>query len=73
MKTIRLLIPVLVAVLISSCEKNDTPDPLNPDTAEKAVVDRFSSTAGVLMVRDATNSLPEAGAPIDFDQDPFIT
>jgi hypothetical protein len=73
MKTLRILIAVLAAVLVSACERNDTPDPLNPDTAEKAVVDRFSSSAGTLMVRDASNGLPEAGAPVDFDQGPFIT
>jgi hypothetical protein len=37
------------------------------------MVDRFSATAGHLMVRDAANGLPAAGAPIDFDQGPFVT
>ena len=73
MKTIRLLLMGCTALLYTACEKDDTPEPLNPDTAEKAVVDRFSSSAGTLMVRDTGNGLPEAGAPIDFDQAPFIT
>jgi hypothetical protein len=42
-------------------------------TAEKVSVDRFSATAGHLMVRDATNGLPAANAVINFDQAPFIT
>jgi hypothetical protein len=67
------IIGLAIAFTLSACERNDTPDPLNPDTAEKHLVDRFSSDAGTLMVRDASNSLPAAGAPIDFDQDPFIT
>lgn len=47
--------------------------PLNPDTAPKASIDRFSSDAGTLFVRDGSNGLPEANAPINFDQGPFIT
>jgi hypothetical protein len=47
--------------------------PRDPDTAEKVSVDRFSAEAGMLMVRDATNGLPAANAPINFDQGPFIT
>jgi hypothetical protein len=39
-----------------------------------ASVDRFSAEAATLMVRDATNGLPAANAPIDFDAGaPFIT
>jgi len=46
----------------------------DPDTAPRASVDRFSSDAGTLFVRDAANGLPEANTPIDFDQgEPFIT
>jgi hypothetical protein len=36
-------------------------------------VDRFSASAGNLFVRTASNGLPAANAPIDFDQGPFIT
>jgi hypothetical protein len=48
-------------------------DALDPDTAEEAMIDRFSEDAGTLMVRDADNGLPEAGEAIDYDQGPFIT
>lgn len=37
------------------------------------VIDRFSKAAGHLLVRDATNGLPAAGAPIDLDVPPFVT
>lgn len=47
---------------------------LDPETAEKAEIDRFSEDAGMLMVRDDENGLPEAGEAIDFDSGaPFIT
>ncbi|HVU00541.1 MAG TPA: hypothetical protein VHE30_02275 [Polyangiaceae bacterium] len=48
--------------------------PLDPDTAPKVTVDRFSEKAAMLMVRTAENGLPAAGAPVDFDTgEPFIT
>lgn len=47
--------------------------PLNPDTAPKASIDRFSQDAGTLFIRDGSNGLPAANAPINFDQGPFIT
>ena len=46
---------------------------VDPDTAAKASIDRFSIEAGHLFVRDESNGLPEANEPIDFDQAPFIT
>jgi hypothetical protein len=46
---------------------------VDPDTAMKASVDRFSLEAGHLFVRDSTNNLPGPNEPIDFDQGPFIT
>jgi hypothetical protein len=47
--------------------------PMNPDEASKVGVDRFSSEAGTLFVRNGSNGLPEANEPVDFDQEPFIT
>ena len=72
------LFSFIFGLLIISCSDDDStgPDmsPLNPDTAPKASIDRFSADAGVLFVRDAMNSLPAANAPIDFDSgEPFIT
>jgi hypothetical protein len=48
-------------------------EPLDPATAPRVAVDRFSEDAGTLFVRDGQNALPEADAPIDFDMAPFIT
>ncbi|MCB9357439.1 MAG: hypothetical protein H6505_02610 [Calditrichaeota bacterium] len=46
---------------------------LNPDTAPRASIDRFSSSAGHLFVRDGSNGLPTANQAIHMDQEPFIT
>lgn len=46
---------------------------LDPATAPKVSVDRFSTAAGMLFVRTPTNGLPAANAPIDMDTGPFIT
>jgi hypothetical protein len=47
---------------------------IDPATAPKVGIDRFSAAAGHLMVRDATNGLPAADTPVNFDQGaPFIT
>ncbi len=64
------------SVMFVSCSKDSaapTPTPLDPNTAAKVMVDRFSATAGMLMVRSATNGLPAANAPVNFDNAPFIT
>jgi hypothetical protein len=45
----------------------------DPAAAPKAVIDRFSDTAGHLQKRSATPMLPAANQPVDFDQGPFIT
>ena len=42
-------------------------------TTDPDAIDRFSSTAAHLLVRDATHPLPAAGAPIDLDRPPFVT
>jgi len=49
------------------------PPPKDPDATPAATVDRFSAGAGTLMVRGPGNALPAPGAPVDFDQAPFIT
>ena len=56
-----------------ACGSDGTPQPVDPDTAPKVVVDRFSDDAGMLFRRSADSSLPAADAPIDMDQGPFIT
>jgi hypothetical protein len=62
------------ALTLSSCDDDDDAVKVHDiNTAEKVAVDRFSSDAGNLMVRDASNGLPAANAPVNFDQAPFIT
>ena len=61
-------------VSLESCSSDDAVVKIHDvNTAEKVSVDRFSATAGHLMVRDATNGLPAANAAVNFDQAPFIT
>lgn len=67
---------MFIGLLSVSCDKdNDATSAKGKDinTATKVSVDRFSVTAGKLMVRTATNGLPVANAPINFDNQPFIT
>jgi hypothetical protein len=45
----------------------------DPKSAPKATVDRFSAAAGHLQLRTASNGIPQANAPVDFDHGPFIT
>ena len=62
------------ALSFQSCKKADEVVKIHDaTTAEKVSVDRFSATAGHLMVRDATNGLPAANAAVNFDKAPFIT
>ncbi len=67
----------VMALLLASCSDDEMmpvgPTPVDPNTAQKVSVDRFSSTAGHLFVRDASNGLPGANQPINFDSGPFIT
>lgn len=76
MKTKIAITALILVTFLSACKKdNEEPAemPLDPNTAPKVSVDRFSSEAGTLFVRDGSNGLPEANAPIDCDQAPFIT
>ena len=66
---------VMVLAAGSGCEDSTGPgdEPLDPDTAPRVAIDRFSPEAGNLFVRTATNGLPAANGAIDFDAGPFIT
>ncbi len=67
---------IILTLIFASCKDDDETMismPKDPNTAEKVSVDRFSSDAGHLFVRDGSNNLPEGNVPIDFDQAPFIT
>ena len=75
MKT-RIFIPLLVLLtlfLVQCKEEVEEPMAVNPDTAEKVSVDRFSAAAGHLQVRDGSNGLPGPNEPVNFDEGPFIT
>lgn len=74
MKTKLMMSIIFVAGLMSSCMKDKTekPTPLDPNTAGDVMVDRFSSTAGHLFVRDANNNLPGPNEAIDFDNIPGL-
>lgn len=78
MKSVNFVLLMLLGLSLgfASCSKDDDDNTItgkDPDTASKVSVDRFSSAAGTLMVRDASNGLPAANAPINFDVAPFIT
>ncbi len=65
---------LLVASLFTMCSKKSStgPKPLDPSTAPRASVDRFSSDAGHLFMRSSSNGLPAANAAVNFDMAPFI-
>lgn len=63
-------------LFLASCKKNNnsnSPAPKDPNTAGAASIDRFSAAAAHLQVRTATNDLPAANQPVNFDQGPFTT
>lgn len=74
---LRTLATLSMLTAFAACKKDKAVDPLpvpkDPNTAEVVSVDRFSSTAGHLQVRTATNGLPGPNVPVNFDQGPFIT
>ena len=66
----------VLTIIFAACKEDEImmpPTAVNPDTAEKASIDRFSSNAGTLFIRDGSNGLPGPNEAIDFDQGPFIT
>lgn len=76
MKTKLIIFILFISVLkLSSCQEDEIPPPtpIDPNTAPKVSVDRFSEDAGTLFVRDGSNGFPGANMPVDFDQGPFIT
>lgn len=66
----------LVSIFLASCNGDDesaAQGGRDINTADKVSVDRFSSEAATLMVRNSTNGLPGPNQPINLDQGPFIT
>ncbi|KAF0138250.1 MAG: putative lipoprotein, partial [Stygiobacter sp.] len=78
-KQLHLLFFTAIFFFVAGCKKDSativTPPPTgkDPNTAEVVSIDRFSSTAGNLYVRTATNGMPAANAAVNFDVAPFIT
>lgn len=73
MKITALSVVLLTSFIPFACNKTELPDPLDPNTAEVAMVDRFSEEFATMMIRDTANKLPGPGEAIDFDEEPFIT
>lgn len=80
MKRNAIMVLMATTMFFTACKKeeekmDETPmeSALNPSTAPRQSVDRFSVDAGTLMVRDGSNGLPAANVAINFDQAPFIT
>ncbi|MEY2937315.1 MAG: hypothetical protein RL033_8064, partial [Pseudomonadota bacterium] len=69
------LAAVLSLALFSCGESDDATgaQALQPEDASDVEVDRFAAGVGMLQQRSATNGLPAAGEPVDFDRGPFIT
>jgi hypothetical protein len=86
-RTLLLVSSVALGFMVGACGDDDSGgggdagngggkkvEPLDPDTAPKVSIDRFSEAAGNLMVRDDENGLPGPNEPIDFDSgEPFLT
>ena len=66
-------LPAVVVFAVDSGTVQTATQPLNPDQAPIAAVDRFSEKAAHLQVRTADNHLPGPNDPVDFDNGPFIT
>ncbi|MGD8600780.1 MAG: hypothetical protein PVF90_01110 [Gemmatimonadota bacterium] len=69
--------PLLAAVVLTGCGDDNTgpepPTPLDPATAPRVTVDRFSDEAATLFKRSENAAFPAAGEAIDLDEAPFIT
>lgn len=78
MKTVRTIFIFLLSIaFVTSCDDDNeagpSAQPKNPLEADEVSIDRFSESAGTLMVRNPSNELPAANQAINFDQAPFIT
>lgn len=67
------MISIGLLTAISCSDDDKTKDPLNPDTAPKVEIDRFSDAHATLMKRSENSDLPAPNEPINFDQPGFIT
>lgn len=62
------LLLALAPVVLAACgDDGGGPSPVDPDTAPREPIDRFSEEAGTRYVRTDDDALPAPNAPIDFD------
>jgi hypothetical protein len=74
MSYLAVLVTITLITTLQSCSDDDDAVRTHDiNTAEKVSVDRFSASAGTLMVRNESNGLPATNAAVNFDQAPFIT
>jgi PQQ-dependent dehydrogenase (methanol/ethanol family) len=66
-------LPAVIVFAADSSPAQAAMEPVDPDQAPIAVVDRFSDKAAHLQLRTADNHLPGPNEPVDFDTGPFIT
>lgn len=68
-----LALAVSVALAATGCADDGAASgPLDPDTAPRVAVDRFSDAAGTLLRRSLDPRLPGPDQPIDLDGAPFL-
>ena len=66
-------LPAVIVFAVDTGVAQVAAQPLDPDKAPVAAVDRFSEKAAHLQVRTADNHIPGPNQPVDFDTGPFIT
>ena len=66
-------LPAVIIFAAGSGAARAAMEPLDPDKAPIAAVDRFSEKAAHLQLRTAGNHLPGPNEPVDFDTGPFVT
>src|SRR5262245_9338144 len=75
----KLIMNIRIALLIAAAlaanvgTARAATEPLDPDQAPIASVDRFSKAAAHLQLRTPDNHIPGPNEPVDFDSGPFIT
>lgn len=66
------LVVIAMAALAGCGGESGGPEPLDPDTAPAAVIDRFSGEGAVMLDRAEMAGLPGPGEPVALDQAPFL-
>jgi hypothetical protein len=66
-------LPAVIVFAADSGAAQIAMEPLDPDQAPIAAVDRFNDKAAHLQLRTAGKNIPGPNEPVDFDTGPFIT